>query len=630
MLQNIHDKAKGWLAYTVVFLISVPFALFGINSYLGGGDKLIAATVNGEEIPFRDVQNELLQQKQRLSSILGKLPAGFDDKTLKSQALEGLINRILIRQEAENNGYRASDSEVFSIISKTGAFQKDGIFNQQKYEQLLASNRRNKVSYESGLRKDISNRQLFDGITQTSFIPTTQASFYQSLLNQERDFETYTLKLDDYKAQVKPTEEEIKSYYDTHSSQFMSEEKIKIAYVQLKVDDLLQSVSVSPEALQSYYDENAARYADPEQRKVAHILVKAGGDEEKAKKQAEALYQDISSGKTTFEKAATENSDDKIAAEKSGDMGFFARGDRGAEFDKVVFSLQKDQLSKPTKTAFGYELIKVSEIKPEVQKTLEEVRASVEKDYRQEEAEKLFQDQVEKLQTVAFENDGSLDPAAQAVGLEVKTSGWFTRSGGKEGFTALPKVIAESFTNSVLNEGKNSVLIEISDVNVAVIRLDSKEAAKLKPLAEVKDKIKQSIVDTKARELVITKGESLLAKLKSAGNWSVLSENGLNVDAVKTFTAIKRKSSKPSKDVVRKVFATHAPKENSVAYSNTILPVGDYVLIALKSVKDGESKLDDKSKNMFYDALSSRERNAIIKALREEADVVIFPEQTDN
>jgi len=83
MLQNIHDKAKGWLAYTVVFLISVPFALFGINSYLGGGDKLIAATVNGEEIPFRDVQNELLQQKQRLSSILGKLPAGFDDKTLR-------------------------------------------------------------------------------------------------------------------------------------------------------------------------------------------------------------------------------------------------------------------------------------------------------------------------------------------------------------------------------------------------------------------------------------------------------------------------------------------------------------------------------------------------------------------
>ena len=628
MLQNIHDKAKGWLAYTVVFLISVPFALFGINSYLGGGDTLVAATVNGEEIPLRDVQNELLQQKQRLTSILGKLPAGFNDKALKSQALEGLINQALISQEAESNGYRASDSEVFSIISGTGAFQKDGVFDQQTYEQLLTSNRRNKVSYESALRQDISNTQLTDGITQTSFIPVIQASSYQSLLNQERDFETYTLNLDDYKAQVKPTADEVKSYYDSHSSQYMTEEKIKISYVQLKVEELLKAVVISPEVLQPYYDDNSARYIEPEQRKVAHILIKANGDEE-AKKQAEALYEDIISKKTTFKKAATEKSEDKVAAEKAGDMGFFARGDRDADFDKVVFSLEKGQLSKPTKTALGYELIKVSEIRAEVQKTLEEMQDSVEKDYRQEEAEKLFQDQLEKLQTVAFENDSSLDPAAQAVGLEVKSSDWFTRSGG-ENFTAHPKIIAESFSNSVFNEGKNSILIEISDVDVAVIRIDSKEDAKLRPLADVNEKIKQSIIDANTRKLVNTKGEALLAKLKSAGDWSILSSNGLNADAIEAFTAVTRKTNKPSGDVVRKVFATSFPKENVIEFSNTILPSGNYVLIALKSVKDGETKLDDKARDLFAGSLGARERSAVIKALREEADVVIFPEQTDN
>ncbi len=630
MLQNIHDKAKGWLAYTVVFLISVPFALFGINSYLGGGDKLIAATVNGEEIPLRDVQNELLQQKQRLTSMLGgKLPAGFNDKVLKSQALEGLINKILIRQEAENNGYRASDSEVFSIISETGAFQKEGVFDQQTYEQLLTSNRRNKISYESALRKDISNRQLSDGITQTSFIPVAQASFYQSLLNQERDFETYTLKLDDYKAQVNPTEDEVKSYYDSHSDQYMSEERIKISYVRLKVEDLLKTVVVSPEALQAYYDENAARYAEPEQRKVAHILIKVDDNEEEAKKQAEALYEDIMSEKITFEKAATEKSGDKIASEKAGDMGFFARGDRGEAFDKAVFSLEKNKLSKPIRTALGYELIKVSEIKAELQKTLDEVKASVEKDYRQEEAEKIFQDHIEKLQTVAFENDSSLDPAAQAVGSEVKTSDWFTRSGGKD-FTALPQILAESFSNSVFNEGKNSTLIEISDDDVAVVRIDSKEDARLKSISDVSDQIKQSIIDRDARKLVNTKGESLLAKLKSTGKWSVLSDDGLSVDSVKAFKGVTRKANKPSADVVRKAFAISSPKKGSVEFSNTILPTGDYVLIALKSVKEDDTKLDDKSKDLFAESLGTRERSAVMKALREKADVVIFSEKTDN
>ena len=57
MLQTINDKAKGWVAYTVVGLIAVPFALFGISSYLDGGSGgLIAAKVNGEEIPAQQVQ----------------------------------------------------------------------------------------------------------------------------------------------------------------------------------------------------------------------------------------------------------------------------------------------------------------------------------------------------------------------------------------------------------------------------------------------------------------------------------------------------------------------------------------------------------------------------------------------
>ena len=630
MLQNIHDKAKGWLAYTVVFLISVPFALFGINSYLGGGDKLIAATVNGEEIPFTEVQNELLQQKQRLAAMFqGKMPLGFDDKTLKSQALEGLINQVLLRQEAENNGYRASDAEVFAIISKTPAFQKDGIFDQKKYEQLLTSNRRNKVGYESALRKDISNSQLSEGIKQTSFLPTVQVSKYQALLNQKRDFETYTLKVDDFKGGIKLTDDEIKAYYDSHSSEFMTQEKVKINYVRLKVDDLLDDVVVAPDSLQSYFDENAARYAEPEQRKVSHILIKAGGDEEKAKKQAEAFYNDISSGKVTFESVASNNSEDKEAAKKAGDMGFFARGDRGGVFDDIVFSLEKGQISKPVKTYLGYEIIKVSEIKAEIQKSLEEVKSSVEKDYRREEVDKIFQDHLEKLQTLAFENDSSLDPAAQAVGLEVKTSDWFTRTGGKD-FTAIPKILAESFSNAVLNEGKNSPLIEISDTDVAVIRLNSKESARLKPMAEVSEQIKKSIIDTKARKLVNNKGEALLAKLKTTGNWSALSDIGVTPDAVETFKAVDRKATKPSVDVVRKVFAINIPKSNVPEFSNTILPIGDYVLIALKSVTDGDIKADDTAKDSFVNALATREYSAVIKALREEADIVIFPEKEEN
>ncbi|MCK5813630.1 MAG: SurA N-terminal domain-containing protein [Cocleimonas sp.] len=626
MLQSINDKAKGWLAYLVVGLISVPFALFGINSYLGGGDKLVAATVNDEDISVREVQNELLQQKQQLTSMFGgRLPPGFDDKSLKSQALEGLINRALIRQEAENAGYRASDEEVYSIISTNPSFQKDGVFDNATYEKLLESNRRNKVSYETALRQDISNRQLSNGITSTSFIPDSQVASYQALSKQVRDFETFTLKLETYKEQIKPSDVDVKAYYDAHSDRYMTEEQVKISYVRLKADDLMDAVSVTPEQLQSYYDENANQYVTPEQRKISHILVKpVDGKDDDAKKRAELIHKRILSGEINYEVALSKKADDIIA----NDMGFLVRGDMGVEFEKVAFSLKQGELSSVVKTESGYELIKISEIKAEVQQTLEQAKEKIEKNYRKEKAEKLFQEQVETLSTVAFENDTSLDPAAQAVGLEVKISDWFTRAGGKD-FTANPKILAESFSENVFEQAKNSSLIEISDTDVTVIRINTKQAPALKPLADVSEQIKKTIIDTDARKLVNEKGEALLAKFKSSGDWSSLVDIGATVDGVEKFAATDRKAIKPSEDVVRKVFAMNKPKDNKTVYANTILPKGDYVLIALKTVKDGDGAVDATARDLYANAIGMRERSAVIKALREEAEVVIIRQRSE-
>ncbi len=624
MLQTINDKAKGWLAYLVVGLISIPFALFGINSYIGAGNKLIAATVNGEEISIREVQNELLEQKQQLISMFGgRLPPNFDDNSLKSQALEGLINRALIRQEAEKNGYRASDEEVFSVISNTASFQKDGVFDKETYDRLLASYRRSKLSYETSLRQSISNQQLLNGIKSTSFIPESQVALYEALSKQTRDFEIFTLKLDDYKEQIKPSDAEVKAYYDAHSDRYKTKEKVKISYVHLKADDLAKSINVTKALLQSYYDENTEQYVTPEERKVAHILVKiVDGKEEEAKKRAEAIHQRILSGKISYEEALSKKAKNIIA----NDLGFLARGDMGPEFEKTAFSLKKDELSSVVRTESGYELIKVSEIKPEVQQTFEQAKVQIEENYRKEKAEKLFQEQVETLNTVAFENDTSLDPAAQAVGLKVETSDWFTRAGGKE-FTANPKILQEVFSTAVFDQAKNSALIELSDTEVAVIRIHSKQTPTQIPLTDVREKIKQTIIDADTRKLVNKKGEALLAKLKSTGNWASLADIGATAEAVEKFEAVTRQETKPSTEVVRKVFAMNIPEKTKTVYSNVIMPSGDYILIALKTVKNGDATMDKTARDLYANAISLRERSAVVKALREEADIVIFKDK---
>jgi len=280
MLQSINDKAKGWVAYTIVGLIAVPFALVGISSYLDSGHgNLVAATVNGEEISVQQVQGVVLQQRQRLSQMFGgQLPPSMNQDILVNQALDQVINEVLIRQESENNGYRASNQEVYDTISGIEAFHKDGQFDSQTYEQMLTSQRRNKVDFESQIRESISNQQFTQAVASAAFLPQNQLAGYQSIQNQRRDVETFTLKTADYESEVSVSEDEIKAEFDANLASYMTNEKVKLNYVLLKQDDIAANLTTEDDALQAFYQENESRYIEAEKRKVAHILVKIVDD----------------------------------------------------------------------------------------------------------------------------------------------------------------------------------------------------------------------------------------------------------------------------------------------------------------------------------------------------------------
>lgn len=641
MLQNIHDKAKGWVAYLIVGFIAIPFTLFGISSYLGGGSSLVAAVVNGEEIPVQDVQNAVLQQRQRLAQLFGgKLPPGFDENTIKRQALEQIVAQTLLRQESKDYGYRASNQEVYDTIAAIPAFQVNGRFDPKQYERLLASQRRNKATFESEVRDSLSNQQFSEAITKAAFLPSKEMQRYASLQNQTRSAKTYTLRKQDYADNVSVSDKEISDYYQKNQEKFNTPEQVKLSYLVLKQDDLAKSVPVDEEGLRAFYEENADRYADPEQRKLAHILVKvdmkgANGDikkaEEKALKKAQSLYETIQSGKKSFTELAKTASDDVYTAKKAGEIGLIAKGDMGPLFEKAAFALNKGEVSQPVKAEAGYEIIKLLDIVSATQKPYSEVKDQIEKAYRAEEAEKKFLDDSDKLQTLAFENDSSLDAAAEAVGMKVQTSNWLSRSpvtSNRNDITSSPKVIAAAFSDDVLKQGKNSDLIEINDGTVAVVRLQEHQPAKPRPLTDVKEEIKKILSDAKLRKLLIEKGEQALSKLRETEDWqAALQIIGASVDKVEALNNLKRTDKKVAPVLLRKIFSMKKPDADKDSYDSVILPEGDYVLIDLLKVVEGNIANPAPDLLATYaNMLGSREQAAVLKSLREQADVKLMPE----
>jgi len=635
MLQEIHDKAKGWIAYAIVGFIAIPFTLFGISSYLGGSDSLVAAVVNDEEIPVQQVQNDVVQQRQRLTQMFrGKLPPGFDDNGIKKQALEQIVMRTLLRQTAKENGYRASNQEVFDYIAADPNFQKNGKFDVKTYELVLASQRRNKAGYERIVRDALSVQQLPDALNKTAFIPSNEVKRLSALKNQTRDIEVYTLKKDAFAADVKVTDDEVKAYYDKNASRFMTLDKVKLSYLQLKQDDLAKAVKTTDEALKAYYDENANRYIVYGQRKLAHIVKKIdyqkdGENAEKiAREKADAIYTQIKDGTKTFEELAKTESDDKFTAKKDGLLGTLAKGDMGALFELTAFTLDKGSVSKPVKTESGIEIIKVLDVTEDKQQTFDEVKDKVKTAYQNEEAEKQFVDQSDKLQTLAFESEGSLDAAAEAIGQEIQTSDWIMKGaiGVKQTLFTSPKLLEAAFSEDVLNGGKNSDLLEISPTEVAVIRLQDHQLPKQKPLKDVSKDIAQILTNKKLRKLALDKGEGVLKSLKEKGSWAVLSTVGGSQDKVEKHSGLKRTEAKLNPSIVEKAFSMKKPEAGKKAFDNTVLRTGDYVLIGLSAVKDGEAKEDKGIKDSFGRALAAREQDAMLKAIRDNAEVKLMLE----
>lgn len=622
MLQKIHDKAKGWIAYAIIGMITIPFALWGINQYFEGGGKRPLAVVNGEDVLEP-------AYREQLDLIKSRAPNANED-FLKTIALDAAINEVVKSQIVKNFGFRASNAEVKDYILTNPQFQVNNKFDPATYQRLLEAQGNSPASFEEAVRVGLSTDHLEQGIRLTSFVPLTAAKQYQALQGQEREVESFTLKAENFKSQVQIPETAINEYYEKNKKSFMTEERIKLAYLDIDRNELLNSVQVNADDLKRYFDTNKDRYISHEERKASHILVTIadpkGPDQEKAaKERATALFNDIKAGKTTFEQAAREKSDDKTSATQDGALGAIVTGDWDPAFEKAVYGATLNTPTEPVQTPSGYEIIKVTEIKPAVQRTFEEAKADAERDYKREETDKKFADLVDKLQKLAFENQGDLAPAAKATGLTVKQSDWVTRAKG-DGVFAIDAAREAAFAEDVRN-GKNSDVVTLGESRAVVLRSVGFEESKQKSLAEVKESIIQTLTAEETRKLATQKGNDLIKQLKAANNWNVLDTSGLGAStAVVKSGFIKRVGGQLPKEVVQSVFSMTKPATNASTWSGVPLANGDYAIVQLKQVKEGEVKDDVNAVQSFGKITAQTELNALFQSLRDAAKIERFPE----
>ncbi|MEX0430863.1 SurA N-terminal domain-containing protein [Spiribacter insolitus] len=505
MLLAIRDRTRGWIAYLIVALLVIPFALFGLYNYVGGGGPQIVATVNGEEITRSQLDQAYQQRQAELRQMLGERfdPSLFDTDQLRRQTLQQLIDRQVLVDYAQTNGLQASNADVASSVRSQSIFQVDGSFSMDRYRTILQQNGLTPEAYEAQLRRDLSITLLQRAVETSSFTTDRALDRLLELQGQRRELAWATVPTAAYQDEVEVTGSALQTWYDEHPDRFQLPEQVQLRYLRLSPEGIAEDVTVSASDVEARYEERSASTRNASAREVRHILVNVpdGADEtavETALEEIESARERIQGGET-FAAVAESVSDDPGSAAQGGSLGTIERGDVDAAFADAAWSLTPGELSEPVRTSFGWHLIEVTDAPAPEMPPLEQMRDQIREEIALERAERRVIELANELDTLAFENPTTLEPAAQATGVEVETTDWISASGTENGLASETGVVQTAFSDEMLERRENSDLLELSDGGYAVIRVTDYRPARVEPFETVREEVQAAYVREQAR-----------------------------------------------------------------------------------------------------------------------------------
>ena len=623
MLQNIRDKTTGWIAYVIVIGISIPFVLWGIDQYFTGGN-VIVAEINETKISSERLNNEYQSRLRQMQDMISKdqNEADLQKKIIKRSVLDELIDSILVREFVNKNKFQISERTLISDIRDNKIFHTEKKFNPSRYQKLLESQGIKTSDYERIRNSELKTLQFYNNIVESSFIATEQLKDLEKLKYQTRDFKLLSLSYNDFIDNKKiSSEKEKKDFYVKYKNIFSMPEKFNVEYLVFNKKILKKQMNISSENIENYYNENKFKYITAEKRRVKQIfLSNIKGNKESNSELINTILSKLKSN-DIFESLATEYSNDQLSNKKEGDIGWVSRFDLSKNISDIIFNLENiNDISEVLSTDQGFYIFKLDNIQEAKVKKFKEVKNIVKRDYEDSQITNRYETIYENVSNILFENPSSLDKAEEFLSVKKITTGLSTLSKIKKNHKILNNEIVLSAIGSdgVYKENLNSQPLEVNE-NLVMLRIKDKSPVVYKKYQSVEKEI-EALINTE--NSIVSMKDTIKDIEKKLSSGSDISEiEKLTNKKVTSYLDVGRSDKNIPPSILLKLFSL--TKNNNVASIES--GTGNYELIVLESVKNGDSDLSNKSlKSMFYNEQVNAVLYSVIQSLREQASIKIY------
>lgn len=650
MLQKLRDKTSGWIATVILGLLIIPFAFFGMESYLSQRVDTYAARIaqppswwpsapdawpltllwKTHEIDSNEFRQRFETARMRARDEQGD---AFDAKAFESvenkrKVLDAMIDEQVMRMTADRTGIVISDGEVRAAIQQVPDFQVDGKFNADRYQLLLSSQSPPQTprEFEQKIRDGLQYGLIPSRLAVSAFATDREVDRVLRLLGEQRDVSFVAMPpVPPDAAPVTPAQ--IEAWYKANASMYRRPETVRLEYVEVDGSKLPPPV-IDEALLRKRYQEQSAKYTLAEQRSVAHILVQVAADASDAdKKAAEAraakLATQARAPGADFAALAKANSDDAGSRDKGGDLGLISKGGLPGPFEDAAFAMQAGEVRGPVKSDFGWHVIKVNRIRAGNQQPFEAVRAQLEAELQQSEGERAYNELTGKLVDAVYKNPSALAPAAQALGLPVQTTAPFTRDGGA-GIASDPKVVRAAFAETAIQDRTASDAIELAPNRSVIIRVLEHAPEAALPLASVREGVVAAIRADRQRKAAEAAADALVKAAKANGLAAAAADAQLPISEA---DGLERRSQQPSPRAVEAFFNTPRPQHNQIPVGKVQLG-GQYLVYAIRAVRDGDlTRVSPEERKQLRDQLAQvaggDAQKAYVKAARAKYEIEV-------
>lgn len=593
-MESFRKVIKGWLGKVLLVLFLTPLALVGIEGYFSGGkSEDTAKLVNGQEISKKELETLSKTFKEQYLAYANGDETLLNQSFIQNKAMDTLVARTLLLQQAEELGISLSDAQIEQMVAQQPNFQENGKFSESLYANYLRSVGMTSQALIANLRQDHALKMLTSTFMDYALVSKLDIEQIANLQTEQRTLHLASIKLDDYKKNVKVTPQEIAAYYNKHQNSFKQVASVDVDYVVLTPANVAPANTQVTEAeLQQAYATFVEAQKKDAKPLVKHILIAADTrSDAEAKKLANDVAAKIKAG-MTFAQAAAQYSDDTESKAKGGVVDAYVKGVFGDAFDQAVDSLKSAQVSAPVKTQYGYHLIETEA--PSIKlPSFETEKSRLLAELQKNKSANAFSDTVNGLNEMVVGSD-ALDVVAQEVkGVTVQSIKGMTLA-TQHPVLSDANVKVKLFNDDVKNGDRNaSSSIQLANGDTVWVKVRNYHAAGVQTLAEATPRVKAKLIEQKAIDAAKAKIQAALNGFKSQPAATVLAQSNIAFESAGVFT----RSQGLKREIERAAFSVPAPKAGMWSVTTASLP-NELVVVAVSNVnKTTANALTDEQLN---------------------------------